>query len=145
MIRSKEGIKINENIKKMADLLRSGNTMLNMACPICSNPIFRNSKGLTFCPTCNREIIIVNDKDKIVHEKIKREKKTNNNGKQIELNQNKYIELLNSLENIIYQKIKMISTKLEDETHLQVIEQSTKILSNFFDILDRIADLKNKK
>ena len=53
----------------MADLLRSGNTMLNMACPVCNNPLFRNKEGNTFCPTCNRNVVIIDNsvyqKDKI--------------------------------------------------------------------------------
>ena len=51
---------MNDEAKKMAQLLRSGNTMLNQACPVCNNPIFRNKDGKVFCPICNRELMFVN-------------------------------------------------------------------------------------
>ncbi|MEJ2295973.1 MAG: Sjogren's syndrome/scleroderma autoantigen 1 family protein [Candidatus Lokiarchaeota archaeon] len=45
----------------MANLLKSGFTMINLACPVCSNPIFRDKNGNIFCPICNRKVVIVND------------------------------------------------------------------------------------
>lgn len=129
----------NDNIKKMADLLRSGNKMLNMACPVCNNPIFQNSEGLTFCPTCDRKIIIVDNKDKVISEN-----KINNNKKLEGINPNRDIEVLNLLKTILYQKIEMIAAKLENEIHLQIIEKYTKILLNIFDILNRISVLIDK-
>ncbi|MFW9990402.1 MAG: Sjogren's syndrome/scleroderma autoantigen 1 family protein [Candidatus Odinarchaeota archaeon] len=129
----------NDNIKKMADLLRSGNKMLNKACPVCNNPIFQNSEGLTFCPTCNREILIVDNKDN-----VKLENKIYINKKRDEISPNRYIEILNLLKTVLYQKIEMISAKLENEIHLQMLEKYTKVLSNIFDILNRISVLINK-
>ncbi|NVM35861.1 MAG: hypothetical protein HWN81_09710 [Candidatus Lokiarchaeota archaeon] len=121
----------------MADLLRSGYKMLNMACPVCNNPIFRNNEGITFCPTCNRKVIIVDDKtnqdDRIKKNKIENDKKREN------LHLNKHSELLNLLENVIYEKIENITTKLEKETQLQVITTYTKILLNCIDILNKIS------
>jgi uncharacterized Zn finger protein (UPF0148 family) len=66
-------IKISENIKKMADLLRSGYTMLNIACPVCNNPIFQNREKNKFCPTCNREVLVVDNKISQIHEKIEKD------------------------------------------------------------------------
>jgi len=127
----------------MADLLRSGNKMLNMACPICNNPIFRNNEGITFCPTCNRKVIIVDDNtnqdDRIKKNKIE------NNKKREDLHLNRHIELLNLLENVIYEKIEIITTKLEKETQLQLIATYNKILLNCFDILNKISFLKDTR
>jgi len=125
----------------MADLLRSGNKMLNMACPVCNNPIFRNNKGITFCPACNRPVIIVDDNTNQYNGIKKNEIKNNKN--QEELHLNRHNELLNLIENVICEKMKMITTKLENETHLQVIETYTKILLNCIDILNKISVLKD--
>ncbi len=127
----------------MADLLRSGNKMLNMACPICNNPIFRNSEGLTFCSNCNRKVIIVDDK--INQDNKIKKNEINYNKKQEEFHLNRHNELLNLLENVIYQKIEMITRKLENETHLEVIENYIKILLDFIDILNRISVLIDTK
>lgn len=125
----------------MADLLRSGNKMLNMACSVCNNPIFRNNEGITFCPTCNRPVIIVDDNTNQDNGIKKNEIKNNKNQEEFHLN--RHNELLNLIENVICEKIKMITAKLENETHLQVIETYTKILLNCIDILNKIPVLKD--
>lgn len=119
----------------MADLLRSGNTMLNMACPVCNNPIFRNRDGNTFCPTCNRNVKVVSGsspQDKLI--------KSEPQYKELEKEQNynKKIELLNSLEEVLFEKVEIITNKLKNENHLQLIESYTKILINCFEILNKI-------
>jgi UPF0148 protein len=46
------------DVKKMADLLKSGATMLSETCPECGTPLFRKGKE-TFCPKCNRPVVII--------------------------------------------------------------------------------------
>lgn len=41
----------------MADLLKSGATMLEYNCPVCSSPLFK-IKGEIWCPKCNKRVII---------------------------------------------------------------------------------------
>jgi UPF0148 protein len=48
------------DVKKMADLLKSGATMLQESCPECHNPLFRRGKD-TFCPNCNRQVVIIHN------------------------------------------------------------------------------------
>ncbi len=45
-------------VKKMAELLKSGATMLQETCPECATPLFRKGKE-TFCPKCNKPVVIV--------------------------------------------------------------------------------------
>ena len=45
-------------VKQMAELLKSGATMLQDTCPQCGTPLFRKGKE-TFCPKCNRPVVIV--------------------------------------------------------------------------------------
>ena len=125
----------------MADLLRSGNKMLNMACPVCNNPLFRNSEEITFCPTCNRKVIITDDKTNQDNRIKKVEIKSKEELEEVHLN--RHNELLTLLENILYEKIEMIAKKLESETHFQVIETYNKTLSNCIDLLNKISVLKD--
>jgi uncharacterized Zn finger protein (UPF0148 family) len=120
----------------MADLLRSGSTMLNMACPICNNPIFRNKDGNIFCPTCNRSVRIVKDNSSLVNVVDKDNEMYHE--EQEKYPQSRKIKLLNSLQEAIFEKIEIITKKLRDETHSQVIEQYTKIILNCLEILNRI-------
>jgi uncharacterized Zn finger protein (UPF0148 family) len=127
---------MNDNIKKMADLLRSGNTMLNMACPVCNQPIFRNKDGHIFCPTCNRQVLIVNGNHDAV---LKTKKEEINHGKEkLKVTITRHFEILKSLEEVIFEKIDVILGKLRNETHLQMIEVYTKVLLNCLEILNKI-------
>jgi UPF0148 protein len=40
----------------MADLLKSGATMLSDICPVCGSPLFR-VKGEVFCAKCNKPVV----------------------------------------------------------------------------------------
>src|SRR5207245_187669 len=48
--------KLSEDVKRMADLLKSGATMLSDVCPECGNPLFR-VKGDIFCAKCNKPVV----------------------------------------------------------------------------------------
>ena len=40
-----------EVVRKMAELMRSGATMLDKSCPLCGAPLFKLRSGETICPT----------------------------------------------------------------------------------------------
>ena len=119
----------------MADLLRSGSTMLNLACPVCNNPIFRNKNGITFCPTCNRKVLIAKDSSFTEKKHDQREKSQERQGKDL---LNSKIDIFSSLEEVILEKIEIVIKKLRNETQLNTIEDFTKILLNCLDILNKI-------
>jgi UPF0148 protein len=50
----------NEQIKRMADLLKSGATMISENCPECNTPLFKIN-GEVWCPKCNKRVIIVKE------------------------------------------------------------------------------------
>ena len=49
------------NMKSMADLLRSGATMLSRSCPECGTPLFQLKSGDIVCANCQRRVFIVPD------------------------------------------------------------------------------------
>jgi len=51
---------LGEDLKKMADMLRRGATMLSEQCPVCSSPLFKLHDE-TFCVKCNRRVVIVKE------------------------------------------------------------------------------------
>lgn len=125
----------------MADLLRSGYTMLNIACPVCNNPVFRNKEGEKFCPSCNRKVIIINDQ--ITQNFDKRETASANN-RDDEFISNK--DVMKSLNEVIPKKMQWIIEKLKTETQLDLIKNYTDILSKLYDLLNKISfSLRNDK
>lgn len=123
-------IYITNDAKIMADLLRSGYTMLNLACPECNNPLFRNKNNETFCSICNKKILF----------------KKNINGQSSSarisesLNDNKNSLDISSLQQIIEEKITYISNILKDETQINLIERYVKILSQLFKLLKKLRN-----
>src|SRR2546427_10723796 len=47
---------MSEDVKRMADLLKSGATMLSDVCPVCGTPLFK-VKGVVFCAKCNKPVV----------------------------------------------------------------------------------------
>lgn len=54
-----EKSKRDADVKRMADLLRAGATMLSEICPDDKVPIFKLTTGELICPVCNRKVILV--------------------------------------------------------------------------------------
>ncbi|MFX0188061.1 MAG: Sjogren's syndrome/scleroderma autoantigen 1 family protein [Candidatus Hodarchaeota archaeon] len=125
-----------EDAEKMADLLRSGHTMLNLSCPVCNNPLFRNRNKEIFCPICNKRVVIKKN-DTIQSNMIK-------NGsvedKELIKNNQKSILKINSLKEILEEKINWISQRLKDETHIDLIERYMNILTKTYNLLNKIID-----
>ena len=117
-----------DDAKIMADLLRSGNTMLNNSCPLCNNPIFRNKDDELFCPICKRKILFVEKKSQYNNnpkEKLKDKKHIANN------NVGDFLEI----KLIIIEKIKWASQKLNSETQIDMVERYTKLVKELFELL----------
>ncbi|QEE14862.1 Sjogren's syndrome/scleroderma autoantigen 1 family protein [Promethearchaeum syntrophicum] len=127
---------VEQNIKKMATLLRSGATMLDKYCPNCNNILFRLKNEKIYCPICDREVIIVNNdlenkKSQIAEEKIE----SSNN---IPIKKHISNNLL-KLNDIFFNLVSRLSKKLEETDDLLVIE---KIISNISQTLDLIIKIK---
>ncbi|HEA70384.1 hypothetical protein LCGC14_0563390 [marine sediment metagenome] len=119
----------------MADLLRSGFTMLNIACPECNNPIFRTKDNEKFCPSCNRKVLFVDKKS------YNNKTKTNENVSRLSHISERNIDnnIIDSLEEILNAKIKWVAEKLQNETQLELIEKYTQILSNLYDLIIKLS------
>ncbi len=127
---------VEQNIKKMATLLRSGATMLDKYCPNCKNILFRLKNDKIYCPICDREVIIVNNdmenkKSQIAEGKIEI---SNNNPIEKHISNN-----FLKLNDIFFNIVSRLTKKLEETDDLLVVE---KILSNINQTLDIINKIK---
>lgn len=131
---------ITEDVKKMAELLRQGYTMLNLSCPVCKNPIFRNKKGERFCPICNRKVIMLEEMkpNQVKSAKIS---DTNHQEKMPEMIFSD-IDKLDSLEKITYKNIDVFSNKLQNETQIDLIEKYVDVLLKLIKLILRLKKLK---
>ncbi len=47
----------------MADLLRQGSTLTELACPVCASPLFRLRNGDVWCAKCEKRVIVVKESE----------------------------------------------------------------------------------
>ncbi len=54
-----------EVVKKMSELMRSGAVMLDIACPICSTPLFKLRSGEIVCPVHGSVRVVRSDSEAV--------------------------------------------------------------------------------
>jgi UPF0148 protein len=59
------GVAEERYIKRMADLLRQGPTLTELACPVCASPIFRLKNGDLWCARCEKKVIVVKEETEL--------------------------------------------------------------------------------
>ena len=123
----------------MADLLRMGHTMLNIACPVCNNPIFRNKSGEKYCPSCDRKVVVMNDNTAQINQKPIIKSESNLNVK-TDIKETVY----NSLEDGISEKIQWLIEKFRVETDIELIRKYVNVISNLLDLLNKVSSTFTK-
>ena len=125
-------IRIKEDARIMADLLKSGHKMLSLSCPICNNPLFQKKSGTTFCAICNREVQLV-DKDS---------NKNAVNNKPIINNLLEITNLDSEINSILIKKINWIAHRLENETQIRIINEYLELIFNLLNLLEKLKSFK---
>jgi len=110
-----------EELRRMADMLRSGATMLAEQCPECYSPLFKVGEEI-WCPRCNRRVIKV---------KAGREE-----------TQISTLDTLESLENTVIAKLGELEEQIRAETGLPRLRELGALVSQWIDLLDKIKRLK---
>jgi UPF0148 protein len=108
-------------VKRMADLLRSGATMLQETCPVCATPLFRLGKD-TFCPKCNRPVAIV----KSAEEEVRLASQ----------------QVLDNLDQAILGKIAELNTAIKNEHGLTPLRELGEAVKTYLSALEQIRKLR---
>ena len=109
-------------VKRMADLLRSGATMLQETCPVCATPLFRLGKD-TFCPKCNRPVAIV----KSAEEEVKLASQ----------------QVLDNLDQIILGKIAELNAAIKNEHGLTPLRELGEATKTYLSVLEQVRKLRS--
>lgn len=110
-------------VKKMAELLKSGATMLSDTCPQCGTPLFRKGKE-TFCPQCNRPVVIVQtaeEESRVASDRI-----------------------LESSEQTLMVKIQEVNAALKTETDPEKLAAYGKALSSWLTAIEKLRRLRGQ-
>lgn len=113
------------NIKKMAGLLRSGATMLNLTCPRCENILFKLKDESIFCPSCEQEVIIQ-----------KTSERTSKNATFIEKR-----EVPSSVESVFTNEIRVIRVLIKNLCKKVENSEETSIIETHINLLDKVINI----
>ncbi|AHC51233.1 hypothetical protein SUSAZ_04070 [Sulfolobus acidocaldarius SUSAZ] len=108
-----------DSVKKAAELLRQGATMLDIPCPVCNMPLFRLKSGEVICPTHGKVYIVKDEAEQ----------------KRIQTN-----FLMDSLENILVNNVEKVAEKIKQDP--MDTESITQII-RYLEAIERIMRIRN--
>jgi len=109
-------------IKRMADLLRRGSTLTELACPACASPLFRLKSGELWCGRCEKKVIVVKEGE----EPPRMERSV----------------ALDSLETTLMTKVQEIQKRMQREQNPEELRKLGSTLSELLGNLERIRKIK---
>ncbi len=112
---------MSDEVRRMAELLKSGYTMLSETCPKCGSPLYRRGKE-TFCVKCNRPVVIVSsdaEEARVIGE-----------------------QALDNLEQTLMTKVQEINIALKTETDPSRLSLQAEVLSKCLENIERLRRLR---
>jgi UPF0148 protein len=111
-----------KHIKKMADLLRQGSTLTDLACPACSSPLFKLKNGDLWCAKCEKKVIVVKEGEeppKVTSPMV-----------------------LDTLEATLLEKAQGIRNKIQNTENVEELQKLSSALSELLENLEKIRRIK---
>jgi UPF0148 protein len=111
-----------QDIARMVDLLRQGATLTDLACPVCSSPLFRLKNGDIWCAKCQKRVIVVKEGEDTakVASSI----------------------TLETVEATLLSKIQDIQTKMQHEENVEELQKLSNALSGLLETLEKARKAK---
>ena len=113
-------------VKRMANLLRQGATLTELACPNCASPLFRLKNGDLWCAKDEKKVIIVKEGDETPA--------THSTG-----------TAYDKLESTLLTKIEEVQGKIEKAQDAEELQKLSTTLSQLLDSLEKIQKMKKSK
>jgi UPF0148 protein len=111
------------DVKKMAELLKSGATMLSETCPECGTPLFRKG-GETFCSKCNKPVVIIQSAEQETRLMADR--------------------VLKNSEQTLLAKIQEVNVAMKNENDPEKLVNYGNALSTWLDAIEKLRRLRTK-
>ena len=109
------------SVKKMADLLRRGATMLADACPQCGSPLFKVDEDI-YCVKCDRRIVYADSDEDIETEAV--------------------MTLLPELRETLIGKLKALNELVDSETDIESLTKLANLMVLLLQSLHRLENMK---
>lgn len=111
-----------DHIKRMADLLRQGATLTDLACPVCFSPLFRLRDGTLWCGKDQKKVVIVKEGE------VPPQPAPN--------------PAMDTLESTLLAKVANLQDKIQKTDNTEEISKLTAALSDLLDSLEKIKRMK---
>jgi UPF0148 protein len=111
-----------KHIKRMADLLRQGTTLTELACPACFSPLFRLKDGTLWCAKCEKKVVVVREGEEPA-------KATS-------------LMTLDALESTLMTKVQNVQNKMQNEENPEELQKLGRLLSELLENLERVRKIK---
>lgn len=108
-------------MKQMAELLRSGATMLSYSCPECASPLFRLKTGDIWCARCDRRVVIVPE------------------GEEASVQAGTQLE---TFERTLVDKLVSVGGRLSQETDPEKLKELAEVLDTLLASLERLRKIR---
>ncbi len=109
------------SVKRMADLLKAGATMLFEHCPQCGSPLFKLNDEVR-CLKCDKRVVIVKSDEEIPDVSK--------------------VDLLSDLEVMVLSKLREVSNYVQEETDVTKLTALSSLLSTWLDVLEKVRKIK---
>jgi UPF0148 protein len=106
----------------MADLLRQGSTLTELACPACSSPLFRLKNGDLWCGKCEKKVIVLKQGE--------------------EASQVTSSMVLESVEATLLARVQEIQKKMQNTKDMEGLQKLGAALSTLLDNIEKIRKAK---
>lgn len=113
-----------KSIKRMAELLRQGETLTDLSCPACGSPLFRLKDGTIWCAKDEKKVVILKEGEEPP-------KTVGNKG-------------LETLETTLMAKVEELQNKIQRTDNVDELQKLTSALSELLDSLEKVKRMKKK-
>ena len=110
------------SIKKMAELLRQGATMLAQGCPQCGSPLMKMDDDV-YCATCDRRIVVVDSQEQVGSQAVK--------------------ALIPELHETLLKKLKTLNNIIEAENDTEALTKLANLMVLLLQSLERLESMAN--
>ena len=110
-------------IKRMADLLRQGDTLTDLSCPVCASPLFRLKDGTLWCANDEKKVVIVKEGEEPPKQAAAS-------------------TAYDKIEATLLAKMQELQGKIEKTEDLQELQKLSSALSELLNSLEKIKEMK---
>lgn len=115
----------NEDVRSMADLLKSGATLTDHVCPVCSSPIFKLRSGELWCAKCQKRVVIVKEGEQAFEPTAQL--------------------LFGNLESTLLAKIEEVNERIREEKDVERLLKLNEALSVLLENIERTRKIQRRR